>query len=316
MTPAFSIIIPLYNKEHYIKSTLESVLNQSFSDFEIIIVNDGSTDKSEEKAQAVLQNFKNFTLVNQKNSGLSATRNKGISLAKGTIIALLDADDIWHKDFLQSIWQLYLNFPEASFYGTDYYEKYDDNTLITPKKNINPSLKNTEFVIDDFFKANLFQLILCQSSIAFKRNLEDITLFDESINYSEDIDFYIRNFTKHHLAYKYTPLSTILCDVPDQITKIGIKNKTLPDLDQLERQYGNNDSLKKYLDFYRYMYAIESKLDKDYEKFSTFTKHLNINNLSRKQKILLKCPIALLKVIRSIKQLLLKYNFRVTTFSN
>ena len=102
MRPYFSIIIPLYNKELYIKNTLNSVLNQTFQDFEIIVINDGSTDNSLEIAQKTLSNFNNATFINQKNKGLSIARNKGIANSKGLIIALLDADDIWHKDKIKN----------------------------------------------------------------------------------------------------------------------------------------------------------------------------------------------------------------------
>ena len=92
-----SVVIPLYNKEKYIKRAIESVLNQTFQKFEIIVVNDGSTDKSAE----IVQNIKDprIRLINQKNAGVSAARNRGIQEAKYEYIAFLDADDFWEKIF-------------------------------------------------------------------------------------------------------------------------------------------------------------------------------------------------------------------------
>ena len=314
--PFFSIIIPLYNKEDYIEATLISILNQTFTDFEVIIVNDGSTDSSLEKTKNIISNFENHIIINQKNKGLSASRNKGISKAKGEVIALIDADDLWHENFLKSIFSLYSNFPNASFYGTDYLEKYDEKNTLETKKNLDANLKNKEFEIDDFFFANKFQSIICQSCIAFKKNIIKENAFDETIDYAEDVDFYLKNFTKYKLAYLFTPMATILSNVPNQITKIGIKNKSIPDLNKYERKNPNNNSLKQYLDFKRYMYATQYKLDGDRLNFNYLTKHLNYNNLSNKQRILLKSPLFLLKLFKAIKKLFLKYNIRLTSVKN
>lgn len=312
--PFFSIIIPLYNKEDYIKNTLNCVINQNYQNFEIIIVNDGSTDRSIN----IVNQFKDsrIVIINQENQGLSAARNVGITAAKGEIIALIDADDLWNESFLKSIYSLYCKFPEISFFGTDYSEKYNNNLIIETKKNININLKNKEFIIDDFFLANKFQSIICQSSIAFKKNSIKDGLFDKNINYSEDVDFYLKNFTKHKLAYFYAPMATILRNVPNQITKIGIKNKTIPNLNKYEKKNPNNKTLKEYLDFKRYMYAIQYKLSKDKISFNNSIKHINYKNLSSKQIILLKSPLFLLNLLRFIKKFFLKHNMRLTSFNN
>ncbi|NMH88017.1 glycosyltransferase family 2 protein [Flavivirga algicola] len=314
--PFFSVIIPLYNKEQYIQDTIKSVLKQSFKDFEIIIVNDGSTDNSLEKSETALSNFENYTIINQENKGLSSSRNKGISISKGQIIALLDADDLWHELFLESIHELYLSFPEASFYGTDYLEKYSETNILETKKNITPKLNNTKFLIKDFFLANKFQSIICQSSMAFKKEVTETISFNETINYAEDVDFYLKSFTRYKLAYYYKPLSTILNNIPNQITKIGIKNKTLPNLDFYEKNNPNNLSLKKYLDFKRYMYAIQYKINRDKVNLKYYTNNLNYNNLTLKQRILLRSPLLLLKTIKFIKKSFLKYNIRLTSFKS
>ncbi|KAA5824048.1 glycosyltransferase family 2 protein [Algibacter amylolyticus] len=312
--PFFSVVIPLYNKADYIEATLNSVLNQNYKNFEIVIVNDGSTDTSLMKAKTVLKQFKETTFIEQENKGLSASRNKGISVSKGAIIALLDADDLWHVDYLETIYILYKNFPEASFYGTDYLEKHNASKTIETKKNISPSLKNHSFLIDDFFSLNLFQPIICPSSMAFKKIYNQHSLFDEMITYAEDVDFYLKNLIAHKLAYCYTPCVTNLHNVPNQITQIGIKNKTLPNLYKYEKRNPNDVSLKKYLDFKRYMYANQYKIDQDTLTFNKLTKRINLENLSTKQKILLKTPRLLLLLLEFIKKMLLKQNIRVTSF--
>ncbi|QYS90674.1 glycosyltransferase family 2 protein [Flavobacterium covae] len=100
----FSVIIPLYNKENYIYNTLISVINQTYTYFEIIIVNDGSTDKSLEIVKNI--NDSRIKIFEQNNKGVSSARNLGIKNATGSLIAFLDADDLWKK----IIWKKYNNF--------------------------------------------------------------------------------------------------------------------------------------------------------------------------------------------------------------
>ena len=92
MTPKVSIIIPVYNCELYITQAIESVLNQTYTDYEIIVIDDGSTDNTHQVLQPYMKKIRYFS---QENKGLSATRNQGIKMAKGKLISLLDADDLF-----------------------------------------------------------------------------------------------------------------------------------------------------------------------------------------------------------------------------
>src|SRR5690606_25175563 len=118
MTPFFSIVIPLYNKEAYIEDTIKSVLNQSFQDFEVIIVDDGSTDDSFEKASQ----FKSgkIKLLKQVNQGVSIARNNGIDNSHAHYIALLDADDLWHENHLNELKKQIDLFPNAGLFCNNY----------------------------------------------------------------------------------------------------------------------------------------------------------------------------------------------------
>ena len=114
--PFFTVIIPLYNKENFIENTLKSVLNQNFTDFEVIIINDGSTDKSEEK----VFRFKDSRILYflKSNEGVSATRNFGIEKANAQYIAFIDADDYWYPDFLQEMYRYITLFPEQKVFSS------------------------------------------------------------------------------------------------------------------------------------------------------------------------------------------------------
>lgn len=314
MTYTFSVIIPLYNKADYIRVTLESVLAQSYSSFEIIIVNDGSTDNSLEIAKETLRGFRNSTFISQENKGLSATRNLGISLAKGTIIALLDADDIWHRNYLKTIYSLYQKFPETSYYGSCYTEMIGNKHLLRPKMNIKNSLRGRSFIIDDFFKLNTFQNIVQPSSFAFKKSVSEAVKYDERITFSEDIDFYIRCFTQNNLAYSFTESATIRSYIPNQMNYFGISNKTITNLDAYENLAKNSISLKRFLDIKRYHYASQYKLNNDIINMQKTLKHIDYNSLTKRQKILLKSPLILHKLVVKLKKLLIRNNIRLTSY--
>ena len=109
-----SVIIPLYNKEHFVAKTIESVLAQTYKDYELIIVNDGSTDHSAD----VVSTFSDARIryEEQANGGVSSARNHGLRMAKGEFVAFLDADDTWYPDFLEQMMRLYTAYPDYSFF--------------------------------------------------------------------------------------------------------------------------------------------------------------------------------------------------------
>lgn len=114
----YSVVIPLYNKEHYIAGTLRSVLTQTFPDYEVIVVDDGSTDHSLQACKTVQSD--KIRIVQQANQGVSAARNKGIELAAGEYICFLDADDTWHPDYLQNIETIVQKYPQSDIFVTAY----------------------------------------------------------------------------------------------------------------------------------------------------------------------------------------------------
>jgi glycosyltransferase involved in cell wall biosynthesis len=113
----FSIVIPLYNKEKYIKRAITSVLDQTIQDFEIIVVNDGSTDNSTNIVKSITDN--RIKLINQENQGVSVARNTGIENTKNEYIAFLDADDKWEPYFLEEIRKLIEINKSAGLFATN-----------------------------------------------------------------------------------------------------------------------------------------------------------------------------------------------------
>ena len=157
-----SIVIPLYNKAAVICRTMESVKQQIFSDFEILIVNDGSTDDSLSVLMDFLSEneavFKNSVrLIEQENKGVSAARNQGIKEARGEIIAFLDADDEWLPDYLKTIAFLVEKYPECDIFGTAYSFKMNKKEKIKKYRESVQVEANEEKIQETIYKSkNVF----------------------------------------------------------------------------------------------------------------------------------------------------------------
>ena len=118
----FSVIIPLYNKAPYVRKALESVCAQTYRDYELIVINDGSTDNSAVVADEYLKATDgiDYQIISQQNAGVSAARNNGVAQAHGEYIAFLDADDWWDPTYLERMAQLIEGYPDAGLYACNY----------------------------------------------------------------------------------------------------------------------------------------------------------------------------------------------------
>ena len=308
--PYFSVIIPLYNKENFIQNTVNSVLNQSFQDFELIIIDDCSTDNSLMK----LNKFKDSIQIikHTTNKGLSATRNTGIINSKAEYIAFLDADDLWKETFLEEIFILINKFPNASLFATNYEEFVNANTTILPKNGAYKFEQNSQ--INDFFIKSLYQPLYCPSSFCVKKDVFDtIGLYNTSITFGEDVDFNIRANLAYNLAYSNRPLVQYVIYSENQITQGKLSSKILTDFDFYD-QIDVNISLKKFLDFQRYTKAKQYKIENNFRLFDKLKRNINLSNLNWKQIILLFSPRFILILTKRIKILFLKIGIRFTTY--
>lgn len=313
--PKVSVVIPLFNKENYIKETLESVLNQTFTDFEVVIVNDGSTDKS---GEIVAQfNDKRIRFFEHKtNKGLSAARNTGILNSKSDYIAFLDADDIWHENYLDTINSLMIIYPSADGFATNYYENHYGK-LVKPI-NDNLSFPSNESYILDFFNINFQQVIyLVGSSLCVKKStLENIQLFNEKITFCEDVDFNIRFNLKHIVAFSNLRLCQYRVFTENQIMHATISDKILPDFMYYEKEYLNNRSLKKYLDFERFLVCKRLKLENNNKLFKKYYSEIDLNNLNVKQKLILHSPRLILLLLIKLKNKLSRIGLQLNSYSS
>jgi glycosyltransferase involved in cell wall biosynthesis len=119
-TPTVSVAIPLYNKASFIVDTVRSALAQTFNDFEIVIVDDGSTDGGAEKLLPLSES--RLIIIRQQNAGVAAARTRAMREGRGRYVAFLDADDLWHPDHLLRLMELTRRYPDAALFGNDYAE--------------------------------------------------------------------------------------------------------------------------------------------------------------------------------------------------
>lgn len=312
----FSVIIPLYNKENYVENTLKSVLDQSFQDFEVLIIDDCSTDKSKQKVSPfVCEKIK--IIQHQTNKGLSASRNTGIQNSNSNFLAFLDADDTWDKNYLEKIYELTQKFPEAHLFATHYLEIYSENIAVKTSSNLKNF--NKDGIVPDFFESNLHQNIYCPSSLCVKKEVfEKIGGYDTKINYGEDVDFNIRANCSFQLAYSNTALVNNIMFSENKITNSSLKDKTITNFDFYEPLAASNKSLKKYLDINRYMMASNYKKQNALIHFkrlkSGINKNSKISGLNLKQRILLELPPFVLRLISKIKLTFLKKGKRFSSF--
>lgn len=185
----FTIVIPLYNKELSIKNTIESVLNQTCQDFEIIIINDGSTDTSVRVVEGIDDD--RIRLLHQKNQGVSAARNLGVKEANNEWIAFIDGDDLWEANHLEEVIKMMNRFPNENVYVTSF--EYSDK-----REMFRHPRKSLIFKIENYFKEAINEdLIWTGILVANKRSLEDVGGFDTKLNRGEDLDLWARLARKH-----------------------------------------------------------------------------------------------------------------------
>ena len=298
MSTYFSIVIPLYNKEKYVLGAIQSVLNQTFENYELIVVEDASTDKSLEVISTV-KSEKIRVIKHEANKGLSASRNTGIKNAKSNYIAFLDADDFWKETYLEELSLLIKSYPEAKLFATNYEELFQNNSVLLPKNNAENLAEKS--IIPDFFEISLAQPLYCPSSFCVEKSVFDtIGFYNENITFGEDVDFNIRANSAYQLAYSKKPSVKYTMLSENQITQSLISGKIITDFDSFDTQK-TSKTLKKYLDFHRYIMAKHYKAENNPKEFERMKKGINSKNLNFKQRLLLDLPSPLLNLVKKVK---------------
>jgi glycosyltransferase involved in cell wall biosynthesis len=190
-----SVVIPLFNKVGYICRAIQSVLCQSHADFELIIVDDGSTDNSVERVREIPDH--RIHLIRQENAGVSAARNRGVREARSNLVAFLDADDEWLPDFLETVLQLKARFPEAKVWGTAYAMQNGSGRL-----TLIQSVKTNQACLINFWAAAIVAQPIHPSSMLLEKiALEAAGGFHPNMIRLEDTEMLVRMALRHPIAY-------------------------------------------------------------------------------------------------------------------
>lgn len=269
----FSVIIPLYNKAPHVTKALSSVLSQTFADFELVIVDDGSRDPSAEIAEKAIEGRDNCQLIKQKNAGVSVARNNGVAVSHGDYLCFLDADDWWDSRFLEEMSQMITEFPEAGAYGTNY-------TIVNETKHKTRIAKIG--IGKDFEKgyinyckayASTMYMPLWTGAVCISRAVfDEMGGFPKGITLGEDFLLWVHIALKHKVAFLNKPLAYYNQDVDAANRGVGRLHNpqehmlwNLTDLEPLEQ---TDHDFKQLVDNLRVTGLMPYLIDKRYTEIT------------------------------------------------
>ena len=197
----FSVVIPLYNKQQTIDRAVRSVLNQTVQDFEIVVVNDGSTDRGPEVVEAITD--PRIRLVHQMNQGVSAARNRGVAESKAELTAFLDADDFWEPGFLEEISVLCGSYPGCGIYATRYSFCRGEDRWPAIVRLLSGLDEGDRGLLRDYFKvASISHPPVCSSATCVRKGaLLEVGGFPVGVTSGEDLLTWARLAVRHPVAY-------------------------------------------------------------------------------------------------------------------
>ena len=296
--PFFSVIIPLFNKEKFIEATLKSVLNQTFIDFEILIIDDGSTDNS----ATLIKGFDDTRIryFYKENAGVSSARNYGIEKSQSNYISFIDADDYWYPDFLEEMFKIIQNYPQQKAFSAAI-------EIETSKKVIPASysiVRTNDCEIVNYFTASSKETVICTSCAVFHKSIfEETGNFDITVKSGQDTDLWIRIGMNYPVVFSWKILARYIYDENSLSKNKNYLNKKI-NFSKFEQQEKTNPRLKKFLDLNRFSLAIKSKLIADDENFNCYYKAIDLKNITFKKRFLLAMPSLILKTLIHLKLIL------------
>lgn len=235
----FSIVIPLYNKEKSISNTVLSVLAQTYTHFEIIVVNDGSTDHSLEKVREF--DDSRIRVIEKANGGVSKARNSGIANATFQWIAFLDADDTWTPNHLATLFDLIQKFPDDKVFCTSF---------IRSTERANRQDDSSVRIIEDYFKEAMQQLFFWTSVTCIHRTVfTEVGYFPVGFSRGEDLDLWNRIGRNYRFIRSNLITATYNTDSENKLThaKYKYRNSTLYSVHKRIQSFSSRSEKQYYL---------------------------------------------------------------------
>ena len=249
----FSVVIPLYNKAPYVAKAIGSVLAQTFTDYELVIMDDGSKDDSFEIAKNAIESHLQCHLYKQENAGVSMARNNAVALSHGDYLCFLDADDWWDPTFLEEMSSLIAAFPEAGIYGTSYtiVNETKHKTRVSPI-GVEPGFEKGYINYCQVY-AKTLAMPLTSISVAIPCPVfDEMGGFPREIKLGEDFLLWIRIALKYKVAFLNKPLAYYNQDVDVANRGVGHlhqpKQHMLWNLDFLGEEEKVNPDYKQLID--------------------------------------------------------------------
>ena len=219
-----SVVIPTFNRRDYITIALDSVLAQTYKDYEIVVIDDGSSDDTQEVLKSYQDSIRYFY---QENRGISGARNRGIRESRGYYIALLDSDDYWLPDKLKCQVDRIREEPECGMVATRCSSIAPDGTF---RKKNRPG--KSGWILNDIFKANF---IRTSSALITRKCFDTVGLFDESLPEGEEYDLWLRIAKQYPIAFINEPL-TVYTDNPHGVSTDSLAGRLIR-IKVLEKEY-------------------------------------------------------------------------------
>ena len=289
-----SVVIPLFNKKDCIQKTMDSVLAQSFKDFEVIVVDDGSTDGSAEIVSLIPDN--RIRVITKVNGGPSSARNRGIEEAKGDLIAFIDADDVWALDHLMALTRLISDFPEAVIYGMN-YGLIQDKEVIHSNTNSYRGYLSREWDRFPFF-------FWTSSTCCRKSVLDKVGGFDERMMYGEDCDLWFRLLLEGRGAIDTKVSAYYNKDAENSLTRHNMPlEKHIPFfIDKYADVRKGNDCFRRFFDEQMVYRLYPYLFDNHYKKTArSLSRKLDYSQLKKSMKFRINHPYVY-RFLRSLKE--------------
>jgi glycosyltransferase involved in cell wall biosynthesis len=212
MNPQVSVIIPVYNRRAMVREAVDSVLAQTAASFELIVVDDGSTDGTgEDLAQLAVGRGETIRIEHTENRGPAAARNRGVATARAPLVAFLDSDDLWAPEKLERHLEFMRANPCCAISQTN-------ETWIRNERRVNPGMRHRKRA-GDFFVDSLRTCLVSPSAVLMRKQLFDsIGGFDEDMRAAEDYDLWLRIQVEHEIGLLDEPMTTRRAGHPDQLS--------------------------------------------------------------------------------------------------